>query len=42
MEPGTSPADVDAARDELKALAGWLKLPRVAIKPTFGRRLKPG
>jgi uncharacterized protein YcaQ len=42
MEQGTNAADVDAARDELKALAGWLKLPRVAIKRTVRRRRKPG
>jgi uncharacterized protein YcaQ len=42
IEPGSSTEDVDAARDELKALAGWLKLPRVAIKRTLRRRLKPG
>ena len=42
MELGASTADVEAARGELNALAGWLDLPRLVIKRTLRRRSKPG
>jgi uncharacterized protein YcaQ len=35
MEAGTNADDVDATRDELRALAAWLKLDRVAVKRTI-------
>jgi uncharacterized protein YcaQ len=35
VEVGATAADVDASRSQLQALAEWLKLDKLKIKPTL-------